>query len=275
MQKLYPTRPLLNVPERSKDARPASKIVEQLIKEKKGYLEERENILLEEYLSGNIPHFLRTMQPVPFKNNGSTVVVYCLPDYLCLGSDDDFVHTPMSPVLAQKIADAWGLQMPTIDMVDAVRRESQVKLDFRAMTPTGGFPRDESMMYTERWPIHTAWFKTDMVAHTGRLGQLVSGHKKDLVVHPWLLKDRFHHCGIHGAYFGNDIPIHNFEYNQTAHELMYKDYSHGARLFWPMVYVTNEGGAAEAGYTIAERVMSEEYKPLSQQRFVAEPRYPV
>ena len=278
MTSSYPTLPLHTVPDRKPGARPASQIVEQLIKEKKGYLKEREDILLQEYLEGNIPNFLRTLQPVPLPCEDGTLVLYCLPDYLCVGSDSDFVHTPMSVILAQQIASAWKMQIPAIEMVDATRRASAIKLDFRAMTPTGGFPRDATMMSTERWPIHTGWFMTDMSARGGRLGQLVSGHKKDAVIHPWIIKDQFRHCGIHGAYFGNDIPIHNFEYNQTAHELSYKDYSHGTRLFFPTVYVLNDGGDGapkEVGETIAHWLMGENHKPLSRTRFPSEPSYPV
>ena len=43
-----------------------------------------------------------------------------MPDYLAVGSDDDFVRMPMRPQTAQQIADAFGCVLPTRKIVDAM-----------------------------------------------------------------------------------------------------------------------------------------------------------
>ena len=43
-----------------------------------------------------------------------------MPDYLAVGSDDDFVRMPMTPQTAQQIADLFGCILPTRKMVDAI-----------------------------------------------------------------------------------------------------------------------------------------------------------
>ena len=36
-----------------------------------------------------------------------------MPDYLAIGSDEDFCRIPMGPITAQKLADLFGAVMPT------------------------------------------------------------------------------------------------------------------------------------------------------------------
>ena len=51
-----------------------------------------------------------------------------MPDYLAVGSDDDFVRMPMTPQTAQQIADLFGCMLPTRKMVDAIDAAAEVRL---------------------------------------------------------------------------------------------------------------------------------------------------
>lgn len=270
-----PFMTLDTIPERKEYSREASILVADLQAEGLNFGSKREAVLLKEYRAGNVPKFMRRLCPVPLKqSDGTTLVLYCLPDYLCLGTDDDFVHTPMDQNTAQRVADIYGLVLGTPEMEDAARKSAEVKVDFRPMVPGRGYPY-ATMMDTSRWPKHTEWFKADFTSNGGRLGQLVSGHKKGVIIHHWLLTVDFRYAGIHGGYFNSDVAFHNFEAERTAHIPEYNDYSHGTRLWWPGTYVVNTAAATDTSTTIAERLMSDNYRPLSSGRFKGEPRFPV
>ena len=48
------------------------------------------------------------------------------PDYLAVGSDDDFFRMPMTPVLGQQLADLTGCSLPTRKMVAAIYAQAAV-----------------------------------------------------------------------------------------------------------------------------------------------------
>src|SRR5436309_4946295 len=80
-------------------------------------LPERENEIVSQILSGNVPDFLRQLCPVsvtnvvPGKTNIGTF--YATPDYLAVGSDTDYFLVPISPRTGQRIADALNCSLPT------------------------------------------------------------------------------------------------------------------------------------------------------------------
>ena len=50
------------------------------------------------------------------------------PDYLSLGTDEDFFRAPMTPGTAQRIADNLDCVLPTSKMVDAIYSAAAIKL---------------------------------------------------------------------------------------------------------------------------------------------------
>src|SRR4051794_4314058 len=64
-------------------------------------LREREEKILAEWEKGNVPHFLRTLVPVTVANPKGEATYDVTADYLAIGSDDDYVLTPMTPFTAQ------------------------------------------------------------------------------------------------------------------------------------------------------------------------------
>ena len=45
---------------------------------------------------------------------------FVAPDYLAVGTDEDYLLTPMTPMIAQRIADRLGCTLPTRKMVDDI-----------------------------------------------------------------------------------------------------------------------------------------------------------
>ena len=79
-------------------------------------LPERDTETLAQITSGNVPDFLRKLVPVSVTNvvDGltNTATFYVTPDYLAVGSDEDYFLTPMSPNTAQRIADFTHCSLP-------------------------------------------------------------------------------------------------------------------------------------------------------------------
>ena len=71
--------------------------------------EEREIEIIGQFTMGNVPYFLRKTIPVTITGTirGIEYLLTChvLPDYLAIGSDEDYFLVPMTPGSAQEIAD--------------------------------------------------------------------------------------------------------------------------------------------------------------------------
>ena len=118
------------IPPRPPDAPGGRAFIESLVGLDR---EAREAAVLRELMRGNIPAFLRRFVPVRVEatavNGVHVSAVYeVMPDYLAIGSDDDWVRMPMNPHTAQSFCDAFGLALPTRKMVDDIWRAAAVKL---------------------------------------------------------------------------------------------------------------------------------------------------
>ena len=91
-------------------------------------LQQREEKILAEVMAGNVPPFLRTFVPVTVTTGTLTATYDVAPDYLAIGSDDDYFLTPLTPYTAQIIADRLGCSLPTRKMVDDIYASATVKL---------------------------------------------------------------------------------------------------------------------------------------------------
>jgi hypothetical protein len=185
----------------------------------------REQAILHELESGNMPHFLRKLKPVTLQRTlesgrVATVTVFVTPDYLSIGSDDDFLRIPMGLPTAVEVAARFGFVLPTTKMVDAIFEQSELHLAPEPM------PAGPQMRTTAYYWEHNRLIDKQCVACGLRLGALVSGHKKDVV-----LSDRLNRCArkvaIYGWHRSPGAPIQPLS---TIHGAEYADYSHGIRL---------------------------------------------
>jgi len=184
-------------------------------------LKDRETAIEREILSGNIPDFLRKLKPVRFSYTDKAGklhkgTIFVMPDYLAIGSNDDFVRIPMTPITAQRIADRFGFIFPTTKMVDTIYNQAEVKLTPKPL------PAGPKMVSSEYYKKHN-----EMIERQGApKGKLVSGHKKDIVVTNILI-NRPYRVAIYGWHRGSGRPIQPLS---TVHPNTYADYSHGVRL---------------------------------------------
>ncbi|GAB4266028.1 MAG: hypothetical protein Kow0013_14800 [Pararhodobacter sp.] len=195
----------------------------------------RDDAIVAEVMAGNIPDHLRTLVPVTFTGTGpggreTRVTICVMPDYLAVGSDRDFVRVPMGLPAAMRVAERFDMVLPTTRMVDAIYQQASLRLAPSPMTPG---PQMESTGYFQR---HNATVQGQMARAGGRLGQLVAGHKKDLVLTNRLERNPGQ-VAIYGWHRPNGRPIQPLS---TVHGAQYADYSHGIRLVSRRAYVNGQ-----------------------------------
>ncbi len=181
---------------------------------------DRDDAILGEVLAGNVPDFQRNLVPVTFTDNGTRVTICVTPDYLAVGSDRDFVRVPLGLPAAMRVAERFDMVLPTTRMVDAIYRQASVHLSPAPMEPGA------QMSSTAYFLRHNTTVEAQRARAGARLGQLVSGHKKDLV-----LTNRLNanpgRVAIYGWHRSVGDPIQPLS---TVHGAPYADYSHGIRL---------------------------------------------
>ena len=201
-------------------------------------LEDREDVIFREVTKGNIPDFLRKASKVSdriFLNEAHQYITYyVLPDYLAVGSNDDYFICPLTPKMAQKIANKLDCFIPTKRMVDQIWDASALK-----MVPEP-IPPSDQMTTVAVFSEHNSlvWKQRQSNLETFPLGTLVSGHKKDVVISKLIYTspspDRVVIYGWHDKTGKNIQPLY------AGHHANYVDYSHGIRLVQNKVYVNDE-----------------------------------
>lgn len=228
----------------------------------------REDTIFSQIISGNVPDFLRNLVPVHDTVVISSVTYYVTyfvtPDYFALGCDSDYFLCPMTPLLAQRVADYLGFSLPTRKMSDKIWKNATVKMAPQPISPSAQmvtvpvFATHDSMVWAQR--------KTFFPQHP--LGELVAGDKKDVILSNHIYGNPAPgRVVIYGWHYQNGTPIQPLYY---GHEETYADYSHGIRM------VQNEMLVNGCMKTVQEILMSSTLNTLlSDEGAIAVPRYPV
>ncbi len=183
----------------------------------------REEAIRKELLAGNIPSFLRRLVPVTVGD----VVYEVMPDYLAIGSDEDFVRMPMNPYTAQAFCDALGFVLPTRKMTDDIWRAATVKLLPQPLVQE----REAPATFLQ----HHRMIEEQAVGQ--KRGELWAGIKKDVVITN-RLQERPNRVAIYGWHYPAGDAIQPLT---IVHADWYVDYSHGIR---PVKRMMQVGGRA-------------------------------
>jgi len=227
--------PFLNLPPRPADAVGGS----EFIRRTSGMsITERDDAVVAEIEKGNVPSFLNRLTPVTVNSKATdgrdvSATVWVTPDYLAIGSDDDFFYVPLNYYSATLIAARLGCVLPTPRIVDAIYDQSVHHLK---PAPLPASP----LMGTNRY---MAEHKERVDAQRRRfpLGELISGHKKDLVLTNRLAQIPGR-VAIYGWHLASGHPIQPLS---LVHGARYVDYSHGVRL---VASVVDVGGTVRSIY---------------------------
>jgi hypothetical protein len=214
----------------------------------------REEIIRSELLAGNIPQFLRRLQPVELSSDldgQSTRIIVCvMPDYLALGSDRDYLLVPMRLQTALAVADRYGFTLPTTALVDAIYAQAAVHLAPRPL------PASPAMRSTAYYLKSNAMVRSQRTQLDAAPGMLISGDKKDLVLtnRLWNNPER---VAIYGWHTLDGHPIQPLS---TLHGWHYVDYSHGVRLVSTRILINDkpESLLAALQNTLTARLLSYE-----------------
>jgi hypothetical protein len=228
-------------------------------------LPQREEEIYAQVLTGNVPPFLRKLCPVQVTNSVSgktnTARFYVTPDYLAVGSDDDYFLMPVSPNLGQRIADALNCSLPTRKMVNDIYSAAEVKL------PPSPIPPSPAMTTVAVFSNHnaTVWSQRKAQLPDHPLGALVAGHQKDVVLSA-RLAGAPGRVAIYGWHQTNGVPIQPL---YLKHVAGWVDYSQCIRLVQQSLLVNGE--PSTVARVLADPALCE---LLSDEGVVAAPRYP-
>lgn len=192
-------------------------------------LEQREKIIFKEIKDGNVPNFLRKLIKITDSLNSDLEVdkiyisYYVLPDYFCIGNDEDFFYIPMTPILAQKVADLTKCSLLTRKMVDKVYKNATIKLEPKPIPPT------KAMTSIPVFIAHNQMIKTQLKDFDAqhKTSKLTAGHKKDIIISNKIYGEKSARVVIYGWHKLDGKPIQPV-YNK--HTNIWADYSHGVRL---------------------------------------------
>lgn len=185
---------------------------------------DRETMVIKEILSGNIPDFLRHFRTIEYQRNGHTISINVLPDYLAIGSNEDFVRMPMGPLAAQTIADSLKCSLPTALLVDIIAKHSDGAIEPFPFRPIG-WRNTYPVTFEDSNNAINAQFK----AKGYKAGDMISGLKKDVIITNKITADttRRNHVTIYGWHYPEGTFIQR---SNNIHVNWYIDYSHGIRL---------------------------------------------
>ncbi|MCB9057705.1 MAG: T9SS type A sorting domain-containing protein [Calditrichae bacterium] len=229
------TERLLNIPLRSDDAIGGYEFMESI---KNLSFADREIAIFEQISTGNLPSFMRKLISInsSFADaNGvvRTIQYRVMPDYLAVGSDSNYCRIPMGPITAQKLADQFGMIMPTRKLVDDIYTKATIKLSPVTYAPVGN--QNESV---EKFIEHNTAIEQQRLAASAELGELVGGIKKDVVVSNKIVDpSRPDHVVIYGWHQLSGVPIQPLT---NIHIDSYVDYSHGIRLIDQQVFIDGQ-----------------------------------
>lgn len=191
--------------------------------------QQRDSFVLKEVFAGNIPSFLKRFASVHVQTRDSSTgkmikaTYFVAPDYLSVGTNDDWARINITPYAAQRIADSFNCFLPTRKMVNDIYKAAKVKLEpvpmyaLRDSTPT---------MYQHHLIIEGQ--------RKGRKG-LIAGIKKDVVISAKISRDpKPDRVAIFGWHKLDGTPIQPL---YTGHIYWWVDYSQGIRLVYRKIKV--------------------------------------
>jgi hypothetical protein len=254
----------------------------------------REEQMVQALIAGNMPDRLLRWITIPLSvGSGSSAItgsVQVLPDYLAVGSDSDYVYLPLDPISAQRVAEAFKVLLPTARICHAIYLQAPAKQRLAAIprdyylpsekrrSGARGRDQDSSASYLE----HSEAIQAKMTAAGIAFGELVAGHKKDVVIAKRLhaTPDR---VAFHGFYDDAGYPREPCYENPTGrpqpdcrkdnptltHHRRFSDYSQGVRLLHPTMIVN--GTSRQVADVLADPALS---ALISSEGAIVPPRIP-
>lgn len=252
---------ILRIPPRKSNAINGAAFMEKI---KNLSLEDREFEIYREISNGNIPNSFRQptrITDILLDGAGAThsVDYEVLPDFLAVGSDEDFCRIPMLPATAQRIATLFGATLPTSKLSDMIHQKALVKMSPKTMTP------DNTMTTVPVFATHNQEIENTRIPLGESLESLIVGHKKDIIIHSRLVSNPTSVI-IYGWHYTSGTPIQPV---YSGHSNQYVDYSHGVRIINQEVLV--DGANSQIKDLLRDqakhKLFSDEASPLTRTEY--------
>ncbi|MFK7824883.1 MAG: hypothetical protein AB8G05_12045 [Oligoflexales bacterium] len=194
-------------------------------------------MIMQQLKIGNIPDFLRDLKPIHLnyqlnqqgKHKKLLITIFVMPDYLAVGSDEDFVRVPLNLPSAIELTRLWNFILPTTKIVDLIYAHADCKIPPHPLSPgpemtSPGYMQDHNYKVDQDTP------------NSATKKSLKAGHKKDIVISNRLLEKK-NRIAIYGWHKLSGKPIQPLS---IVHKSDYADYSHGVRLVYNKVWLKNK-----------------------------------
>ena len=223
---------ILRIPPRQKDAIGGSEFMDQITNMN---LAEREAAIYNQIANGNIPnsfrkvnHITRTVKDV--SGTDRVVEMDILPDFLAVGSDDNFCRIPMLPTTAQRLATLFNATLPTSKISDMAWESAEIKMNPQPIA------WDNANITVPVFKSHNATIEEQRLTFGKNLSTAIAGHKKDIIISNNIASNQ-NKLYIYGWHYQNGDPIQSIS---GAHDNQYVDYSHGVRIVNQEIMIDGE-----------------------------------
>jgi hypothetical protein len=180
----------------------------------------RDDLVMAKICSDGLPEFMKTPVEITVSENGNILKYYATPDYICIGTDSNYVRMPIMAKTMRALCDKMNMALSTRKMVNQVWNAAQAKM----------IPSPNGPPYTEVMGSITKLLENEnrirLQLENVSLGTLVSGIKKD-VVNAKALTTAHDRLGIYGWIKKDSTPIQGL--NCVSHNAQYVDYSQTLR----------------------------------------------
>ncbi|KAA3608871.1 MAG: T9SS C-terminal target domain-containing protein, partial [Calditrichaeota bacterium] len=259
------------IPLRSPDAKNGSEFMQHVMDMT---FTQRENAILNELLTGNVPYFLRELKTLEATfedlNGVSHNLEYSVfPDYLAIGSDSNYCRIPMGPITAQKVADFFGTALPTRKLVNHIYQNAEIKL-----APVTYFPVGNANEKVPKFIEHNDAIEQQFESSGGIPGQLIGGTKKDVVLSNKIIDpSRPNHVVIYGWHKLDGDPIQPLT---NIHNDSYVDYSHGIRYLKSEIKINGTKSTIQTTLKddVLYKIISDESGAMSQPTYILDTNLP-
>lgn len=224
---------------------------------------EREDLIYQAAISRPLPKLV----PIKVKDPSGIIVKYdVMPDYLTI----DGIRVPLSPITAQRIANHFGMTLPTAKMSKQIWQAADGKVTPTPMsagaTIGGKFYTGQQVVDSKIGTSDTSEAFSQKVddqirkEYQDKSPTLIAGHMKDITLPDTGNKERTHAVGW---YSKDGKPIQGGN-GITMHDLHHAEYASGTRLIGNKFTFTLPNGKTVGPLTIEELQSNPEFKDLAK-----------
>jgi hypothetical protein len=181
---------------------------------------------------GTLPNFIFEPTVITVTDKINILEYKVCSEYLCLGTEQEYMHIPMSPLTCKEFMLQRDFVLPTPTMSKQIYSASKIKPGVISWSDlyknkTKKYNRDSTMCYVD----HSNRLQEIIKVKGSKSGELIGGHKKDVVLTNMLTNQKYkNNVAIYGWFNTDGSMIQNL--NAVDHVVTYVDYSHGLRMVY-------------------------------------------